>query len=75
MRNPFRSEAEAYRLVWLTIGYFVLIVAGSLINVWLGFILYLVAVFTLPVEILYAQSELNRLWRTTPMRPAADAAA
>ena len=42
MRNPFRSEAEAYRLVWLTIGYFVLIVAGSLINVWLGFIVFVV---------------------------------
>jgi len=42
LRNPFRSEAEAYRLVWLTIGYFVLIVAGSLINVWLGFIVFVV---------------------------------
>jgi hypothetical protein len=34
--NPFRSEAEAYRFVWLTIGYFALIVAGALINRWLG---------------------------------------
>ena len=37
---------------------------GEPINVWLGFTLYLVGVFTLPVEIIYAQSELNRLWRT-----------
>jgi hypothetical protein len=36
MLNPFRSEAEAYRFVWLTIGYFGLIVAGALINRWLG---------------------------------------
>jgi hypothetical protein len=36
MLNPFRSEAEAYRFVWLTIGYFGLIVAGALINRWVG---------------------------------------
>ena len=40
--------------------------AGEPINVWLGFVLYLVGVFTFPVEIIYAQSELNRLWRTAP---------
>ena len=28
MRNPFRSEADAFRFVWLTIGYFALIVIG-----------------------------------------------
>jgi hypothetical protein len=36
MRNPFRTEAEAFRFVWLTIIYFVLIVIASLINTWLG---------------------------------------
>jgi hypothetical protein len=36
MRNPFRSEADAFRFVWLTIGYFALIFIGSLINVWVG---------------------------------------
>jgi GABA permease len=36
MRNPVRSEADAFRLVLLTIGYFALIVIGSLINVWVG---------------------------------------
>src|SRR6266852_5635690 len=36
MRNPFRSEADAFRFVWLTIGYFALIFVGSLINVWVG---------------------------------------
>jgi len=39
---------------------------GEPINVLLGFVLYLVGVFTLPIEILSAQSELNRLWRTAP---------
>ncbi len=42
MLNPFRSEAEAYRFVWLTIGYFGLIVAGALINRWLGLAVFVV---------------------------------
>jgi hypothetical protein len=36
MRNPFRSEQAAFRFVWLTIGYFALIVIGAAINRWLG---------------------------------------
>jgi hypothetical protein len=40
--NPFRSEAEAYRFVWLTIGYFGLIVAGALINRWVGLAAFIV---------------------------------
>jgi hypothetical protein len=40
--NPFRSEAEAYRFVWLTIGYFGLIVAGALIDRWLGLAVFIV---------------------------------
>jgi len=42
MRNPFRSEADAFRFVWLTIGYFALIVIGSLINSWVGVLVFLV---------------------------------
>jgi Domain of unknown function (DUF4234) len=29
----------------------------------LGFILYVIALYFLPVELLYAQDELNKLWR------------
>ena len=36
MINPFRSEAEAYRFLWLTVGYFALIVIGAFVNRWLG---------------------------------------
>ena len=36
MRNPIRSEEEAFRFVWLTILYSALIVAGSFISVWVG---------------------------------------
>jgi hypothetical protein len=42
VRNPFRSEADAFRFVWLTIGYFVLILIGSLINVWVGLAVFIV---------------------------------
>jgi hypothetical protein len=42
LRNPFRSEADAFRFVWLTIGYFALIVIGSLINSWVGVLVFLV---------------------------------
>ena len=44
MKNPFRSEAEAYRFVWLTLGSLLLIAIGSWINVWVG-----VAVFVAEV--------------------------
>jgi hypothetical protein len=36
MRNPVRTEADAFRFVWLTIIYFALIVIGAVINTWLG---------------------------------------
>ena len=29
----------------------------------LGLILYIIAVFVLPVEVIYAQDELNKIWR------------
>ena len=37
--------------------------ASERASVGIGFVLYLIGLFTFPVEILYAQSELNRLWR------------
>jgi hypothetical protein len=42
VRNPFRSEAEAFRLVWLSLGYFGLIVAAAAIAAWLGLVVFLV---------------------------------
>jgi hypothetical protein len=42
VRNPIRSEAEAFRFVWVTIGYFALIVIGSLIDVWVGVAIFVV---------------------------------
>ena len=42
MRNPFRTEEEAFRFVWLTILYSGLIVAGSFIDVWVGLGVFIV---------------------------------
>lgn len=39
-RNPFRSEAEAYRFLLLTIGYFALIVASASLATWLGVVVF-----------------------------------
>jgi hypothetical protein len=42
MRNPIRSEADAFRFVWMTIGYFGLIVIGKLIDAWVGLAVFIV---------------------------------
>jgi GABA permease len=42
LANPLRSEADAFRFVWLTIGYCALIVIGSLINRWVGLAVFVV---------------------------------
>jgi hypothetical protein len=41
MESPFRSEAAAFRFVLITIGAFALIVAASLIEAWLGVVVFL----------------------------------
>ena len=40
-RNPLRSEAEAFRFVLLTVGYFALIVAAAAIDRWVGLAVFL----------------------------------
>jgi GABA permease len=47
VQNPFRTEADAFRLVWATIAYFALIVIGAVINTWLG-----VAVFVIETAVI-----------------------
>jgi uncharacterized membrane protein (DUF485 family) len=40
--NPLRSEAAAFRFLWLTIGYFALIALAAWINRWLGVAVFVV---------------------------------
>jgi hypothetical protein len=64
MRNPFRSEADAFRFVWLTIGYFALIVIGSLINVWVGLAVFVV------VTVVAARWFFRRTAQEAPVKQA-----
>jgi len=36
MRNPLRSEGEAYRFLWIVVGGAIVIVVAAFINTWLG---------------------------------------
>ncbi len=49
MRNPLRSEADAFRFLLLTIGYFALIVIGAIIDKWVGVAVFIV----LPLVVVY----------------------
>ncbi len=56
-RNPFRSEAEAYRFLLLTVGYFALIVAAAAIETWLGIVVFVL--LTGAAIVLWARSRSN----------------
>jgi hypothetical protein len=53
-RNPFRSEAEAYRFLLLTVGYVALIVIAAALETWLGVVVFLV--LTAGLVFLWARS-------------------
>jgi hypothetical protein len=63
MRNPFKSEADAFRLVILALGYFALIVVAAAIYRWLG-----LAVFVLLTGVAIAW--IVRARREPPVRTA-----
>jgi hypothetical protein len=42
VKNPFRSEGDAFRFVWLVIAYFVVIVGAYYVNHWLGLAVFVV---------------------------------
>ena len=52
MRNPIRSEADAFRFVWATIGYFGLIVIGSLVDRWVGLAVFVVLTAAVSARVL-----------------------
>jgi len=65
MRNPLRSEQEAFRWVLLTVAAFALIVIGGLINRWLG-----LAVFIAVIIVALWYMMRGREERPLPVRPA-----
>ncbi|MDQ3778661.1 MAG: hypothetical protein M3310_07350 [Actinomycetota bacterium] len=57
MRNPFRSEADAFRLVLLSIGYFGLIVVAAAVNRWLGLAVFVLLTIGAVVAVVRARRE------------------
>jgi hypothetical protein len=70
--NPLRSETEAYHFVWLTIGYFGLIVAGALINKWLGLAVFIVLSAIVVYYYLSRTERWTRVLAPTRSRTPAD---
>jgi hypothetical protein len=60
MVNPFRSEAEAFRLVLLAIGYFALIVVAAAINTWLGVAVFVLLTVVAAVVLVRARRDSER---------------
>jgi hypothetical protein len=71
-RNPFRSEAEAYRFLLFTVGYVALIVIAAALATWLGVVVFLV--LTAAVVFLWARSRSSEpaLKPAVPTRASAD---
>jgi hypothetical protein len=71
VQNPFRSEAEAFRFVIQTLGYFTLIVVASLIHPWLGVAVFVVLTGFV-VWWLFFRGDRERPIQTTPTRRSAE---
>jgi hypothetical protein len=69
MRNPFRNEADAFRLVLLTIGYFALIVIAAAINTWLGVGVFVLLTLVAIAAVVRARRESPL--PSEPIRPSA----
>ena len=71
-RNPFRSEAEAYRFLLFTVGYVALIVIAAALATWLGVVVFLV--LTAAVVFLWARSRSSEpaLKPAVPSRASGD---
>src|SRR5579884_2186258 len=66
MKNPVRSEADAFRFVLLTIGYFALIVLGYFINHWLGLAVFVVLSAVVAWLVLARRGQVERPVRQAP---------
>jgi Universal stress protein family len=69
MKNPFKSEADAFRLVLVALGYFGLIVIAAAINEWLGLAVFAVLTALAVGWIIHARREPSQM--TGPIRRSA----
>ena len=71
-RNPFRSEAEAYRFLLLTVGYFALIVVAASLATWLGVVVFVALTATALILWLRSRSNEPVLRPAVPTRVGAE---
>jgi GABA permease len=69
MRNPFRNEADAFRLVLLALGYFGLIVIAAAIDTWLGLAVFVILTLVAIGAVIRARREPPQ--PSGPIRPSA----
>ncbi len=73
MRNPFRSEAEAYRFVLVTVAYFAAIVAAATVGgVWAGVVVFVLATAAVAGWILFSGKRERAPQVAPPHRHAED---
>src|SRR5579864_1180146 len=72
MRNPFRSEAEAFRLLLGFIVAAALIVIGSRINVWLGVAVAVVEAVVVSWFVLFRGRHERPIMQAPPPHPAGE---
>ena len=72
MRNPFRSEAEAFRFLLLVIVYGALIVIGNKINVWLGLAVFIVESAIVAWWVLFRGRKERPLLQAPPPHPVGE---
>jgi hypothetical protein len=70
--NPFRSEESAFRFVFLTIGYFAVVVAAWWINKWLGLGVWIALTAGLGWWLFFRRAERERPLQHTPAPHAPD---
>jgi GABA permease len=66
VKNPLRSEEDAFRFVWQTIAYFAVIVAAYFINHWLGLVVFIVLTAAVGWWLLARKDTVEPPTRQTP---------
>jgi hypothetical protein len=72
VRNPFRSETEAFRFLLLVIVYGALIVIGNKINVWLGLAVFIVESAIVAWWVLFRGRKERPLLQAPPPHPVGE---
>ena len=72
MRNPFRNEADAFRLVLLSVGYFALIVLAAALNTWFGVGVFVLLTVTAIAAMIRVRKELPRWSESIYPSPAGE---